>query len=161
EILSPDGFSLDVAPPPDWPGPWGKVRLRDPLRAGLSGRRSVRGIGWSEDLGGMGAGFAAALGGLLYSALGPATDRTSLAVSSILDRFGLAHQAIRIDDRSGDWTLLMSSGEFGDKLPIGFRGCHAELDPGELARRSQPPCDLRVVAALPNRLVEPLLRAPG
>jgi sugar/nucleoside kinase (ribokinase family) len=161
EIISPDGFTLDITPPPDWPGPKGEVHLRGPVRAGLTGRRSVRGIGWSEDLGGMGAGFAAALGGVLYSALGPATDRTSQAVSGLVARYGLTHQAIRIPARTADWTLLVSSGGFGDKLPIGFRGCHAALDPGELARRAQAPCDLRVVAALPNRLVEPLLRAHG
>jgi ribokinase len=109
----------------------------------------------------MGAGFAAALGGSLYSALGTANDSTSQTVSQLLARYGLAHEAIRIADRTADWTLLITSGEFGDKLPIGFRGCHAALDPGQLARLAEPPCELRVVAAMPNRPIEALLRAAG
>jgi sugar/nucleoside kinase (ribokinase family) len=161
ELLSPDGFRLEIVPPPDWPGPWGEARLRSPLRAGLKRRHSVRGITWLDDLGGMGAGYAAAVGGLLYSALGPEDDPTSGAVSAILARYGVAHRPIRIPDRQADWTLLITSGEFGDKLPIGFRGCHQALDPDTLARRAAEPCDLAAVAALPNRLAEPVLRASG
>jgi ribokinase len=161
DILGPDGFALEITPPSDWPGPLGEVHLRGPVRAGLTGWRPARGIAWSEDLGGMGAGFAAALGGLLYSALGPSTDPASQAISRLVARYGLRHESLRLADRTADWTLLVTSGAFGDKLPIGFRGCHAALDPDELAHRAQGPCDLRVVAALPNRLLEPILRAPG
>jgi sugar/nucleoside kinase (ribokinase family) len=161
KVTGPDGFSLDITPPPDWPGPEGEVQLQGPLRAGLSARIPLRGIAWSDDLGGMGAGFAAALGGRLISALGPETDPTSQAVSGLLARHGIRHQAIRVRDRTADWTLLITSGEFGDKLPIGFRGCHSSLDPREWAGHVQTPSNLRVVAALPNRLIEPLLKAPG
>jgi sugar/nucleoside kinase (ribokinase family) len=161
ELLSPPGFALEILPPPGWPGPWGEVRLRGPLREGLQGRRSVRGIAWVDDLGGMGAGYAAALGGLLSSALGPESDPTSRAISERLERYGVAHRPIRVADRTADRTLLVSSGEFGDKLPLGFRGCHEALDPATLARLAAEPCDLVVVAALPNRLAEPVLRASG
>jgi ribokinase len=161
EVISPDGFALDIATAPNWGGPRGEVLLRGPLREGLKGRWSVGAFAWSEDLGGMGAGFAAALGGTLYSALGPANDPTSQAVSRLVARYGVVHRAIRLANRTADWTLLVTSGEFGDKLPIGFRGCHAALDPGQLELLAHTPCDLRVVAALPNRLLEPLLRAPG
>ncbi len=43
---------------------------RDPIRPGVTGRRPMRGLSWHDDLGGMGAGYAAALGGRLCSALG-------------------------------------------------------------------------------------------
>jgi ribokinase len=57
--------------------------------------------------------------------------------------------------------LLVTSGGFGDKLAIGFRGCHAALQPDILTARCASPCMLRVVASLPNRLAADLLRAPG
>ncbi len=116
-------------------------------------------MSWHDDLGGMGAGYAAALGGELHSALGPEDDPASRAVADLLARSGIAHRPIRVPDRPADWTLLITSAEHGDKLPIGFRGCHAAL--GSLADRAGAPCDLRVVAALPNRLAAEVLRAPG
>ncbi len=70
ELVDPGGFTIELMPPGEWPGPWGEFRLRRPLRAGLRGRRTVKGIAWQDDLGGMGAGYAAALGGRLYSATG-------------------------------------------------------------------------------------------
>ncbi len=160
-VTGPDGFTLDIAPPVDWPGPTGDVRLWTPVRAGLVGRVSVRGLNWLDDLGGMGAGYAAALGGLLHSALGATDDATSQAVARLMARYGVVHRGIRVADRPADWTLLITSGEFGDKLPIGFRGCHAALDAAELARLAGAPCDLLVVAALPNPLIDAALRAPG
>ena len=60
-----------------------------------------------------------------------------------------------------DWTLLVTSGEYGDKLPIGFRGCHMRLTPRMLSPKLSEPCDLRVVASLPNHLAARLLLAPG
>jgi ribokinase len=107
----------------------------------------------------MGAGFAAALGGELISALGPEDDPTSRAVADRLARAGVAHRPIRVPDRPADWTLLITSAGFGDKLPIGFRGCHAALPglPGDI----DGACDLRVVASLPNRLAAEALRKPG
>jgi ribokinase len=159
EIVAPGGFRLDIRLPPDWPGPQGELRLRSPIREGLIGRRSVRGITCMDDLGGMGAGYAAALGGVLHSALSSENEPTSRAISDLICRYGVTHRPMWVPDRTADWTLLVTSGEFGDKLPIGFRGCHAALDPRELARRAEAPTDLVVVAALPNRLVETLLRA--
>jgi sugar/nucleoside kinase (ribokinase family) len=107
----------------------------------------------------MGAGFASAFGGVLHSTLGPEDDPMSRAVAERLERFGIVHRPIRMVGKTADWTLLVTSGAFGDKLPIGFRGCHASLSPP--LSGMDAPCDLRVVAALPNPLAEPLLRAPG
>src|SRR5262249_50301009 len=145
--------------PPDWPGPPGTIRIRAPIRPGLSGRRCARARSWSEDLGGMGAGYAAALGGGLHSALGPDGDPTSRAIGERIRQYGIAHRPIRVPDRPADWTLLISSGEHGDKLPIGFRGCHAALEVPELSRRAAEDSDLLVVAALPNPLVDAVLRS--
>ena len=72
-----------------------------------------------------------------------------------------AHRPIRVADHPADWTLLITSGEFGDKLPIGFRGCHAAVEPATISELARNPCDLRVVASLPNALSATALRAPG
>jgi ribokinase len=160
-VISPDRSVIEIVPPPGWPGPWGEVRLRRSLPVGANRRHSVRGIAWLDDLGGMGAGFAAAMDGSLHSAVGPESDTTSRAVAERLERYRIDHHAIRIAERTADWTLLITSGEFGDKLPIGFRGCHDAIDPDDLARRAAAPCDLRVVASLPNRLADRVLSAEG
>ena len=159
EVVAPGGFVLDLDLPPDWAGPRGEIQLRTPIREGLTGRRSVRGVSCLDDLGGMGAGYAAAFGGVLHSALGSESDPTSRIISDLILRHGITHRPIRVPGCTADWTLLVTSGEHGDKLPIGFRGCHAALEPSELAPLAAAPTDLLVVAALSNRLVQPLLRA--
>lgn len=159
EIVAPQEYVLSIELPPDWPGPRGGIQLRGPIRPGLSGRRLVRAVAWSEDLGGMGAGYAAALGGVLHSALGVESDPTSRAILERMVRYGVVHRPIRVPDRPADWTLLVSSGEHGDKLPIGFRGCHAALEASQLTRLGGEDSDLLVVAALPNRLVDAVLRS--
>ncbi len=160
-VVAPGGYRLEIDVPPGWSGPRGEVRLANPIRAGRTGTRSVRAVSCNDDLGGMGAGYAAALGGILHSALGPENDPNSGLVADLIAGHGIDHRPIRIPDRPADWTLLVSSGEFGDKLPIGFRGCHAAIKPDELADRAEAPCDVLVVAALPNRLIDTVLRAPG
>lgn len=160
-ILSdPGGSEITVVPPETWPGPWGKVRINRRLSSGPDvWRGSVQGTAWQDDLGGMGAGFAAALGGRLVSALGPKDEPISRAVEALLARAGVTHRALRVADQAADWTLLVTSGPYGDKLPVGFRGCHASV--AELPAEVLPACDLRVVASLPNRLVAQALNAPG
>lgn len=160
ELIAPDGFTIAITVPTDWPGPRGIVRLSRPPRVGALGRRAVVAIDWRDDLGGMGAGFAAALGGRLTSALGPETDPTSQAVARLLERYGVVHHPLRVPDHAADWTLLVSSGPFGDKFPVGFRGCHAAIGADALASRAIA-CDLRVVAGLANSQAARLLAAPG
>jgi sugar/nucleoside kinase (ribokinase family) len=161
ELTDPADYTLEIIPPDDWPGPAGEVRLRHPIREGARGRRVVHGLAWQDDLGGMGAGYAAALGGTLCSALGPDSDPTSQEVARRLAEAAIGHWPIRVADHPADWTLLISSGEFGDKLPIGFRGCHLSIAPESLVAEAGKPCDLRVVASLPNHLTAHVLRAPG
>jgi ribokinase len=97
----------------------------------------------------MGAGFAAALRGTLTSALGPQHDPISDSISTLLQSYQISHNPARIPDRAADWTLLVTSGPHGDKLAVGFRGCHAALSPATLAQVDlDPQLDLLVVAGL-------------
>jgi ribokinase len=159
-LVDPAGGRLAVDLPDGWPGPCGEVALSRPLgNLAAAGPRHLRAVAWHDDLGGMGAGFAAALGGELVSALGEPSDPVSAVVAGRLARMGVVHHPIVVPGLEADWTLLITSGEFGDKLPIGFRGCHASLE--SLAPWSSEPCDVRVVASLPNRLAAEALRGPG
>jgi sugar/nucleoside kinase (ribokinase family) len=158
-LLDPLGNRLVLELPEGWPGPTGVVGLSRPLAASTAPwSRQVRSIAWQDDLGGMGAGFAAALGGDLICALGPESDPASRSIADLLAKLAIGHHPIRVD-HPADWTLLVTSGEHGDKLPIGFRGCHAALpDLGEWSGRSAP---LRLVASLPNRLAAEGLQGPS
>jgi len=154
----PGGVTLAVEPPPGWPGPRGRVELS----AGLGGAsRSARGLAWHDDLGGMGAGYASALGGTLVSALGAGDDPVGRAIAIRLAEAGVEHRPIRVEGHESDWTLLLTSGPHGDKLPVGFRGCHSALSTLGDAAAHAGACDLRVVASLPNRLAAEALRAGG
>jgi ribokinase len=160
-IADSAGYLLQIDPPTDWPGPRGEIRLDRPIHEGLSGRRVVRGLSWRDQLGGMGAGYAAAFGGRLTSALGAESDPTSREIARQLAELGVACDPIRKREHPADWTLLISSGAYGDKLPIGFRGCHAALEGEELDDLARQPCDLKVVASLANELAARVLAAPG
>ena len=161
-LRDPEGATLGIDPPDGWPGPVGSVAIarRFVERSAVgSWRREVQGVGWAEDLGGMGAGFAASLGGTLISALGMPDDPASGAIAGLLGQAGIRHEPVRIAGQRADWTLLISSAGHGDKLAVGFRGCHAawtDFDPwrDRVAR-------VRVVAALPNRVAARALGEPG
>ena len=156
-LTDPAGTALDIDLPQDWPGPCGVVRLSYLLRRAEGGTIYVKGLSWHDDLGGMGAGYASALDGVLVSALGSESDPMSLAVEAHLQALKIWHRPIRIPDHPADWTLLVTSGPFGDKLPVGFRGCHASLQ----SLMDLGPCNLKVVASFPNRVVSEALRQPG
>ena len=97
-----------------------------------SGYNRVNAVDFLEDLGGMGAGYASALGGRLVSCLANQDDPTSRAVTGALSKAGIIHDPIFTGTPRADWTLLITSGPFGDKMPIGFRGCHAALQAQQL-----------------------------
>lgn len=160
-LIDPTGAAIAVKTPDDWPGPFGIVELDQAVFDSASGTPLVETLGWLDDLGGMGAGFASALGGTLVSALGSEADPTSRLIVSMLEKQGIAREGPRVDDQPADWTLLITSGEHGDKLAVGFRGCHASLGPDAFGPYLVNPCDCRVVAGLPNRLAAEALRAPG
>jgi sugar/nucleoside kinase (ribokinase family) len=159
-LVDPLGNRLVVELPDDWPGPFGTVGLSRTLANPPGGwSRTVRALAWQDDLGGMGAGYAATMSGELISALGPENDPNSRKITSLLAKAGVSHQPIRVEGKSADWTLLITSGEHGDKLPIGFRGCHAAL--ATLGHAASEPSPLRVVASLPNRLAREALQGPS
>jgi ribokinase len=159
-LRDPAGSTLTLQPPPGWPGPIGRIDLN--ARMGDDPdvwTRSARGTAWNDDLGGMGAGFAAALGGELVHALGADDDPVSAQVIELLRENGVRSRPVRVDGVSADWTLLVTSGAFGDKLGVGFRGCHLAMPTPRGVGASGSA--LRVVAALPNPLAEAILREPG
>ena len=159
-LVDPSGYTISIDPPNEWPGPMGTIRWDRSLCKGPQSPRFVQGQSWQDDLGGMGAGYASVLKGRLYSALGSESDPISRYVALKLREYGVAHCPIRIGESRSDWTLIVTSGRYGDKLPIGFRGCHARLTQELLTPLTESKCDLRVVAALPNHLAAPLLFAP-
>ena len=108
---------------------------------------------------GWGPGMPRRWGGTLISALGSLADSTSQFVVPHLERAGISHEAVRLNDWAADWTLLISSGPHGDKLAVGFRGCHAAWTDFEPWRDRR--CLVRVVAALPNRVVPAALGDPA
>ncbi len=150
----PEG-NLHVEPPADWPGPTGRLIIGD----ASPGRpaRTVRGVAWHDDLGGMGAGFAKAFGGTLHLLLGDESEPIGRRVIELLDGLGISYRPTHVPGRLGEWTLLVTSGEFGDKLPIGFR------DPGthEVPVGPAGPCDLLVVASMTNRRAAAALARVG
>ncbi len=161
-LVDRNGGIVQVVLPAGWPGPWGSVWMDDRLAEDQAlWLREVRGVAWLDDLGGMGAGLAKALGGELVSALGSGDDPTTAVIAGLLEREAIAHHPIRVPDQPSDWTLLVTSGAHGDKLAIGFRGCHAairSLNDGIDAK----PADLAVVTGLPNVLAgEAFGRHPG
>ncbi|MFO0956362.1 MAG: hypothetical protein U0800_02715 [Isosphaeraceae bacterium] len=107
--------------PMDWPGPTGRMRIAPP-GLNLDGDWGVEARAWHDDLGGMGAGYARALGGTLHPILGDLADPSTVAIERLLNDQAIRYQAVHGPGRSSDWTLLVSSGPHGDKLPLGFRG---------------------------------------
>jgi ribokinase len=159
ELHDDFGLAFVIKTPASWPGPFGIIRLTGTLlpRDVRPSLRSLEGISWHDDLGGMGAGFAAALGGTLVSALGDTEDLTSKTIESHVRKHGISHRPIRVAGRAADWTLLLTSGPHGDKLAIGFRGCHAAVE----SFVSDHDARLIVVAGLPIARCEAVLPPPS
>jgi ribokinase len=160
-VSDDSGLELEVLLPDDWPGPFGQVRLQSRIYLGAGGPRVIKGLGWSDDLGGMGAGFAAALQGSLVCPLGAQDDPTTRAIESLLAQNEIPFEAVRRFDVPSDWTLLVTSGAHGDKLAIGVRECLTALAPHAFDHALGSPCELRVVAGLPNPVARHVLAAPG
>ena len=126
------------------------------VRASQAGGRCA-GLAWHDDLGGMGAGYAAALGGRSVAPWDRSPTRRARQSPSGWRELGIIHDPIRVVDHPADWTLLITSGPFGDKLPIGFRGCHAALTPERLTRGPLGPATFASWPRLPNRLAARVL----
>ena len=164
-INAPHGNSLKIVVPEGWPGPWGTIQLQEdpwPTCQHNALRKVVNALAWNEDLGGMGAGYARALGGRLIFAIGQPDDPISDQILKKLTKNEIRCTPVRISAKSADWTLLVTSGAYGDKLAIGFRGCNAALQAKDLptwdAGQQQ---DALVVAGLANSLAKKILGITG
>lgn len=146
-----DEGEIRVDLPDDWPGPAAVFRADERMlsKGEEATIRRVRGVAWHDDLGGMGAGYAKAFGGRLAWIAGEEGDVTGRVVSGLLDRHGIEHGPIHVPDRFSGWTLLITSGEHGDKLALGVRDPHDE-DVSFAPIRDEP-CDLLVAASMTNK----------
>jgi sugar/nucleoside kinase (ribokinase family) len=144
-------FDIELELPNDWPGPDGTIWNVDWRNYKARDRtcRVVRPISWRDDLGGMGAGYAKALGGKLTWIAGEEGDRTSGEVARLLEAQGIVQRPIHAPQRFGEWTLLITSGEFGDKLAVGVRN-NQDVDVSFDPFRDEP-CDLLVAASMTNK----------
>jgi sugar/nucleoside kinase (ribokinase family) len=160
-LLAPDG-SLRIRVPSPGHGLGGDlIGLADPLGGGTPfGDRALTAAVPEADLGGMGAGYAKAFDGVLISALGdPEVDPVSRQVTGLLRSHGIRARPIVVPGRAADWTLLATSGAHGDKLAVGFRGCHASLEDWGPAADCMLGADLVVAASLTNALARAALGA--
>ncbi len=148
----PEGL-IHVALPDDWPGPFEVVTVGP---CGPSGStRLLRCLDWHDDLGGMGAGFAKALGGTLNLVIGDGSDPTNERIIDLLQTADIEVEPLIVPGRACEWTLLITSGAFGDKLPIGFRAPVATVP----YRIDDEPVDLLVAASMTNARVDLALRS--
>ncbi|MDX2036224.1 MAG: carbohydrate kinase family protein [Isosphaeraceae bacterium] len=157
------GLDFIVSPLPEgWPGPFGLIvpaaapDRSSPDTPDPTTVRRLEGIAARDDLGGMGAGYAKALGARLTWLAGAADDPTTAAVQKLLADEGILSRPIRLPDKPGEWTLLVTSGPHGDKLAVGFRSFGDSAPPLEADDPAEPP-DLLVAASMTNRRVRDIL----
>ncbi|MBI1323890.1 hypothetical protein GC170_12005 [bacterium] len=155
EIICPNGAALIIPGLKGTACPTGRLTTaNDVLPAGLN--RTMAMIETFEDLGGMGSGYAAALGGRLVSALAQPIDPLSARVRQAIAKHGIDHRAVSfVDIAQADTTFIVTSGPSGDKLPIGLRGCHASLEPDDVLGYDHAP--IVVAASLSNALMHAVL----
>ncbi len=157
EILAPDWHSDSGANP-------SRIQVSGRFTPHVGGfRREIRGHLVGRFLGGMGAGYARALGGRLVSALGRSHDEPDAIASFLVQALaveGIAHSPLYVEGQNTDWTLLVSSGNHGDKLAIGFRGCHSGVSRVDL-RDGIGEIDLLVVAGFSNQVISQVLALPA
>ena len=149
EIQDPSGNLLILSGLNCLKHPTGRLELSHSV---LDSRAmSVAVIEVVEELGGMGAGYAAVLEGRLVSALGSNHDLPRTMIESGLKRLGIEYSPVIIEGKPTDWTLIVSSGPHGDKHPVGSRGCHSELSASVMHQHGN--WELVVAASLKNELL--------
>lgn len=156
-IVCPNGARLVLQGLDNARNPTGTLRTTyDVLPAGLS--RDLAVVDAVEDLGGMGAGYAACLGGRLVSALAGGEDPLSARVRKEIARHGIDHAPVVLADRDqADTTIIVTSGPNGDKLPIGLRGCHAQLTVDQASQTDAH--GIVIAASLDNALMHALFES--
>ncbi|MFO7958420.1 MAG: carbohydrate kinase family protein [Candidatus Brocadiia bacterium] len=102
-------------------------------------------------LGGMGAGYALALGGRLVLPLGTTAgrpDADALKLCEMMEECGVAYQPVLVSGAGTDVTTLLWSSP-GDKLPVGRRSACYAVTAEALLERAVP-ADLNIITSLPN-----------
>lgn len=153
ELVDPSGKRLILTGLDGNRHPTGRLRLSHNLLD--HPLLSMPAIEVTESLGGMGAGYAAALGGELVSALSDIRDQPRDRIEQALQMNRVRHCPILIHGQATDWTLIVSSGRHGDKLPVGLRGCHAALRAADMIQTG--PWGVVLGASLHNALLAELL----
>jgi hypothetical protein len=120
ELVAPDGARLTIALPS---GKGTEYTLDEPLAPGLITAATATSV--VKQLGGMGAGYALALGGILRCPLGD--DAVGRKVRTLLDAAGIQSQPITITDCPADISQVLIS-PAGDKLATGLRTAMARWE---------------------------------
>lgn len=108
---------------------------------------------FSEELGGMGAGYAKALGGVLRCPLG--TDAVGASVHSLLDRYAIDTLPSLLPDCPSDTSLLLLAE--GEKVAVGVRQAMVQWTATAEDRALLAEADALVCCGAPNAQVAEIL----
>lgn len=122
----------------------------------MSSRVLLRGV--RRQLGGMGAGYALALGAGLALPVGQ-SEEDAARLLSLLDDSGIRHTSVAVPGARTDTTLVLSSSA-GDKLPVGRRSASRRVT-AEALLRAVGQADILVVTSLPNAVAGEVMRRSG
>jgi sugar/nucleoside kinase (ribokinase family) len=169
-VTSPAGEWLMLTLPPSAAGMAATYALQRPIRPSSDGasppvlRVEAPVVRVREELGGMGAGYAAALGGRLRAPFGVhqgVVDAVGRQVGALLAHYGIACAPRWLEGHASDESLVILS-PAGDKLAVGVRDAlaHWTLEAADDALLASAAA--LVCCGAPNRLVADLLaRAPA
>jgi hypothetical protein len=111
--------------------------------------------------GGMGAGYALALGGRLIVPVGEGSDPGTRLLLGLLDGARVEHAAVNVPGAQAESTTLLQSSA-GDKLPIGRRSASRIVSARDLLVHVPADAAITVIASLPSRTARQVARtAPG
>jgi sugar/nucleoside kinase (ribokinase family) len=165
-VVSPHGDHLVCPLPAGESGASATYLLGEPILArvlsaahppALTGVYPVSSV--TPMLGGMGAGYAAALQGILRMPLGGSVGRPDAVghdVCARLSRLGIRHHPTLYDGWTSDSTLLLLTPS-GDKLAIGLRDTLQQWVPTVEDRVAVEQADVLVFCGAPNRFMAEVL----
>jgi len=164
-VLGPTGDLLRFILPQRDTGAAASYHLAEPVLARLRGTQAppVQGAFTVErfctQLGGMGAGYAAAFAGVLRAPFGTVNELPDATAGQVLH--WLAQQGIRVapaflPDCASDSSLVLLSAR-GDKLAIGVRQAMLRWRAGEEERALAATADALVFCGAPNALLAEVL----
>ncbi|HEY3417826.1 MAG TPA: PfkB family carbohydrate kinase [Armatimonadota bacterium] len=165
QVLGPTGDRLAFHLPPGC-GDAATYHLSEPVLARLQGEGTEQIITGEypavcvrRQLGGMGAGYAMALHGLLRSPIGLQRGRPEAVGAQVLEefaRYGIRHQPCLLPDCPSDTSLIILSAR-GDKLAIGLRQAMVRWRATDDDRALAAQADAFVFCGAPNALMAEVL----